>query len=197
MSPFTPFWSIAERLARFSKEEKERIENGLIYKEIPAKFRLVDFDETAHQAYFILEGFSRFYFINDRLDEITGFIFSPGQFFTSLESFLSRSSSNQAVESITPMKLLAINRDDLEVWMDEIPGIERMIRMVLQERMIYAQSVVASLIALKPEERYQNMLETRPDLVQHIPQHILSSYMGITPVSLSRIRSRIKEKPQE
>jgi len=60
--------------------------------------------------------------------------------------------------------------------------------------LIYAQSVVASLISLKPEERYMNMMESRPDLVQHIPQHILSSFIGITPVSLSRIRKRITEK---
>ncbi|MBI1221890.1 MAG: cyclic nucleotide-binding domain-containing protein [Bacteroidetes bacterium] len=195
MSVFAPFWEVAGQLARFSKEEKERIENKLIYKEIPAKYRLVDLGETARQAYFILKGFSRFYYINDKAEEITGFIFSPGQFFSSLESFFNKDESNQVVESVTPMKLLAINRQDLEEWMNEIPAIERMVRMILQQRMIYAQSVVASLISLKPEERYISMLESRPDLVQHIPQHILSSYMGITPVSLSRIRSRVKDKP--
>lgn len=78
--------------------------------------------------------------------------------------------------------------------MDEIRPIETLVRKLLLQRMIYVQSVVASLISLKPEERYTSMPETRPDLVQHIPQHILSSFMGITPVSLSRIRSRIAKK---
>lgn len=193
MSLFAPFWEVADKLARFSKEEKERIENKLIYKEIPAKYRLVELGDVCRYTYFILEGYSRFYYLNDKAEEITGFIFSPNQFFSALESFLNRDASAQVVESVTPMKLLAIEREDLESWMDEIPAIERMVRIILQQRMINAQAVVASLISLKPEERYISMLETRPDLVQHIPQHILSSFMGITPVSLSRIRARIRD----
>jgi DNA-binding MarR family transcriptional regulator len=42
-----------------------------------------------------------------------------------------------------------------------------------------------------PEERYLNLLKTRPDLIQRVPQHQIASYLGIKPESLSRIRKRI------
>jgi len=194
VSLFDPFWKIAEQLARFSESEKAIIENKLIYREIPAKYRLVDIDETATEAYFLLEGFARFYYITEEAEEVTGFIFGPGQFFSSLESLFTGAPSQQTVESITACKILAFKKSDLDAWMDDIRPMDILVRKLLIQRLIYAQSVVASLISLKPEERYMNMMESRPDLVQHIPQHILSSFIGITPVSLSRIRKRITEK---
>jgi DNA-binding MarR family transcriptional regulator len=45
-----------------------------------------------------------------------------------------------------------------------------------------------------PEQRYLNLLESRPDLIQRVPQHQLASYLGIKPQSLSRLRARISEK---
>ena len=45
-----------------------------------------------------------------------------------------------------------------------------------------------------PEERYLNVLKTRPDLIQRAPQHQIASYLGIKPESLSRIKKRITNK---
>jgi hypothetical protein len=45
-----------------------------------------------------------------------------------------------------------------------------------------------------PEQRYLNLLQKRPDLIQRVPQHQLASYLGIKPQSLSRLRARILEK---
>ncbi|HET6227272.1 MAG TPA: Crp/Fnr family transcriptional regulator, partial [Bacteroidia bacterium] len=45
-----------------------------------------------------------------------------------------------------------------------------------------------------PEQRYLNLLQSRPDLIQRVPQHQLASYLGIKPESLSRLRSRILGK---
>ena len=44
---------------------------------------------------------------------------------------------------------------------------------------------------LSPEDRYQKLLETQPDLVNRVPQYMIASYLGIQPESLSRIRKRI------
>ena len=45
-----------------------------------------------------------------------------------------------------------------------------------------------------PEQRYLNLMEKRPDLIQRVPQHQLASFLGMKPQSLSRIRARIVEK---
>lgn len=45
-----------------------------------------------------------------------------------------------------------------------------------------------------PEQRYLNLIQKRPDIIQRVPQHQLASYLGIKPQSLSRLRARIFEK---
>lgn len=53
------------------------------------------------------------------------------------------------------------------------------------------QEQLAGFITKTPEERYQELQDTRPDLVQRVPQYLLASYLGVTPESLSRIRKRM------
>jgi CRP-like cAMP-binding protein len=52
-----------------------------------------------------------------------------------------------------------------------------------------------SRIKDSPRERYEELLREHPEIVRRIPQHYIASYLGITPVSLSRIRNRIHRKP--
>jgi hypothetical protein len=55
------------------------------------------------------------------------------------------------------------------------------------------QEALAKFITSSPEARYKNLLETRPDLIQRVPQYHLASYLGVKPESLSRIRKRIAQ----
>ena len=56
------------------------------------------------------------------------------------------------------------------------------------------QEALDKFITSSPEERYKNLLETRPDLLQRVPQYHLASYLGVKPESLSRIRKRLTKK---
>jgi hypothetical protein len=48
-----------------------------------------------------------------------------------------------------------------------------------------------SFIRDTPEERYRRLVKEQPALIQRVAQRYIASYLGITPVSLSRIRARI------
>jgi hypothetical protein len=64
-------------------------------------------------------------------------------------------------------------------------------RKVAEQRFINAQRILSSFILDSPEDRYRKFEEQNKDLLQRVPQHIIASFLGITPVSLSRIRKRI------
>jgi CRP-like cAMP-binding protein len=51
-----------------------------------------------------------------------------------------------------------------------------------------------SYIQDKPVERYLNLMKTRPEIIKRVPQHYIASYLGMTSVSLSRIRNKIKSE---
>jgi CRP-like cAMP-binding protein len=66
--------------------------------------------------------------------------------------------------------------------------------MAVEEELGKSQESMATLLLLSPEERYLHLLNTRPELLDRVPQYQLASYLGIKPESLSRIRKRIMEK---
>jgi len=58
-------------------------------------------------------------------------------------------------------------------------------------RQFHYMKQLISFIKDKPQDRYLNLLRDHPEIVQRVPQHYIASYLGITPVSLSRIRNKL------
>ena len=191
---FDNFWNFTGQFVAFSSKEKELIKSSLTLKDVPKNYTLVDLGQTAKEVYFINKGLLRFYYITDEGHEITGFIFQENMFAGSHESFFSQVPSIQVLETLEESELLAFSYEKFNMLLDEIPRMNVLARKVLEMRMSFAQKIVASLIINKPQDRYTSYQDLHPGLENRIPQHILASYMGITPVSLSRIRKRISEQ---
>jgi CRP/FNR family transcriptional regulator, anaerobic regulatory protein len=64
---------------------------------------------------------------------------------------------------------------------------------VAEQRFINAQLLLSSFILDSPEERYRKFEDMHGDLLLRVPHHMIASYLGITPVSLSRIRKRLMQ----
>ncbi len=188
---FENFWNFADQLVPFSSNEKERLQNRLVTRQVPKGHILVDWGEVANEVYFINKGCTRFYYLTDEGKEITGFVFQENMFCGSHESFFSQTPSIQVLETLEDCELVVLSYDALQWAYQAIPKMNILVRKILELRMANAQKVVASLIINKPEDRYSSFLDQHPELVNRIPQHILATYLGITPVSLSRIRKRI------
>jgi len=76
----------------------------------------------------------------------------------------------------------------------EVPGFADVILNVLAERQVHYMNEFVSFIRDTPEERYQKLLQERPHIVQRVPQHYIASYLGVTRVHLSRIKSALLKK---
>jgi hypothetical protein len=76
----------------------------------------------------------------------------------------------------------------------KFPKFETLCRILSEELLAKQQIDFDEFKTSSPEQRYLNLLQIRPDLVQRVPQHQLASYLGIKPQSLSRLRARIFEK---
>lgn len=190
---FDQFWKFTNQFVPFSPKEKERIKAAVTIRDVPKNYILIDVGQTAKETYFINKGLLRFYYLTDEGNEVTGFIFQENMFAGSHESFFSQVPSIQVLETLEESELLVLPYDGLQQLFREVPKMNVFARKLLEMRMAFAQRIVASLIMHKPQDRYTAYQELHPGLEGRIPQHILASYMGITPVSLSRIRRRISE----
>lgn len=160
-------------------------------KEWPARTTLLREGDYARYMYFIKRGCLRMWFNNDGKD-ITFQFFVEDQAVSSMESFLGRTRSMFGIESIEPTTTAMIRRDDWDKLFQIAPTLkDGMLDFVIFRMENYAK-LFLSRIKDSPRERYESLVRERPDLIQRVPQHYLASYLGITPVSLSRIRNRLR-----
>lgn len=184
------FFAFTEQLVQFTPAEKDIVATALQVKTVPKQHNLVELGQVSEYAYFINQGCIRLYYLMEDGKEITGFVFTEQMFAGSLDSFLSQSPSTQALTTLEDSELLLLHHKNLQALYKTVPVFNTLMRKILEMRLIHAQKLVASLITHSPQDRYTAYKELHPDIEQRIPQHMLSSFMGITPVSLSRIRHR-------
>ena len=157
--------------------------------EVPARTLLLRESEVSRQAYYIQKGCARLWF-NDNGKDITFQFFFEGQGVSSIESFRSGRPSLFNLETVEPCTLQVIAKKNFETMMTEAPGFKELVEENLYLRLEHYFALFLSRIRDTPEQRYRNLLNEHPEIVQRVPQIYIASYLGITPVSLSRIRAR-------
>ncbi len=156
---------------------------------IPPKTVLLKEGEVADKLYLIRKGCLRLFF-NSEGKDITFQLFFEGDFVASFDSLYKRQPSLFSLESIQPAQVLIIERDVFYNLIEKSPSLRRYYEEKLMERFHVYQRLFLSRIKNTPQQRYEELLKEHPDIIRRVPQHYIASYLGITPVSLSRIRNR-------
>lgn len=148
--------------------------------------------QQSRDSYFVLKGCIRTYYIIDGEEKTTAF-------YTELEAFtppcvISGTPSEYYISCIED-SILTISNPGMEAEVNaKFPKFEIMCRMLSEELLAKQRVDFDEFKTSSPEQRYLNLLQKRPDLLQRVPQHQLASYLGIKPQSLSRLRARILGK---
>ncbi len=157
--------------------------------ELPKKTILLSEGEISKKLYFIEKGCIRMFFTSNGKD-ISFQFFMEGQFVSSIESFRANEPSLFAIECLEPSIVHSISKDDFNRTLHEHPEVRNQMEEIIFQRLLFYQKLFLSRIKDNPEKRYLDLLENNPDMLLRIPQHYIASFLGITPVSLSRIRNR-------
>jgi len=163
-----------------------------LFKEItiPAKTVLLNEGDVSKYGYFIKKGCLRLWF-NNRGKDVTFQFFLENEGVSSIESFRSGEPSLFTIESIEPSTILKISKKNFEKIFMENADYKKYLDEIIFKRLTFYSRLFMSYIKNTPEERYKELLKTNPQIIKRIPQHYIASYLGITSVSLSRIRNRV------
>lgn len=156
---------------------------------IPSKAILLEEGKVADRIYLIRKGCLRLFFYNEGKD-ITFQFFFEDDFVASFDSLHKGTPSLFSLESIEPSEVLSIKKKDLYHQIESCPSLRLLYEEKLIERFCFYQHLFLSRIKNTPQQRYEELLKEYPNIIQRVPQHYIASYLGITPVSLSRIRNR-------
>ncbi len=127
-------------------------------------------------------------------EEKTTFFYTENQFVSSYESFTRQKPSSHSLECVEDCELVIISQEGAMKLLEHSKNFDTLARIVMEDELAIYQNIVASFVTLSPEERYQDLLRNRPDLIQRIPQYQLATYLGVNAESLSRIKKRIAGK---
>lgn len=181
-----------QQMTGFSNAEMEVVLSRFEEKKVKKKTNLLMSGKVAKEVYFIVNGCIRLFYEKDGND-ISAYFFTENMFAGAYDSFTTLQKSRHAIETIEDCHLLSISYENLQLLYQELPKMNDFVRKVLEERFYSLHQLFTSQILDSPEERYLNLLKESPDLLQRIPQHQIATFLGITPVSLSRIRNRISK----
>ncbi|WP_342775378.1 Crp/Fnr family transcriptional regulator [Leptospira sarikeiensis] len=169
----------------------ERYMSMIKLKKVPAKTLLIRKGEFVKTIFFVKKGCLRIRFEEPKRDITIAFFFE-NRVITSLHSYRGNyKESGLSLESIEPTELLLLSGEDAETIYRENEGVKDLLLEYTLERFDNYLNLFLSRIRDSPEKRYINLVKEHPDIATRIPQHYIASYLGITPVSLSRIRNRI------
>lgn len=146
--------------------------------------------QTCRHISFVVQGCLRFYLL-DEGEERSIFFFPEGNFCSDSRSFLTQKPARCFIEALEDCQLLIISKDRIAELVKKHTDVADCYRLVVEKLLISSEGRIIVHVLSNPETRYKRLMEDFGNLVNRVPQKYLASYLGITPVSLSRIRARV------
>lgn len=175
-------------------DEQDLVSSYLTPKKLRKKQFLLRDGEICKVIGFVEKGALRSYFTDDKGGEKNLQFALEGWIITDLYSFLTGEPTVYHIEALEHAEMVLISKQAHEELLQQLPKYESYIRLQISNAYIELQRRITSVISLPLEERYAYFSQLYPDIVQRVPQHMIASYMGLTPATLSRVRRRLFTK---
>ncbi|TAE28670.1 MAG: Crp/Fnr family transcriptional regulator [Cytophagales bacterium] len=175
-----------------TEDEKSELLSLDLFRSVKQGTTLLEEGQKSKNSYFVLKGCIRIYYVLDGEEKTTAF-------YTEMEALtppcvVNKTPSEYYISCVEDT-ILTVSNSDMEVETNsKFPKFEIMCRLLSEELLAKQQIDFDEFKTSSPEQRYLNLIQKRPDLIQRVPQYQLASYLGIKPQSLSRLRARILDK---
>ncbi len=158
--------------------------------EVPKHHYLLREGDVCDYTYVLLKGLVRIFYIKDH-EEISSLFIEAKYLFNSPDSYYSRTPGYTNIETLQPSKLARIHYNALQLMYKKFPTLNYVGRVITENYFVKSEERLYILRKQTAEERYSYLIEHYPSLIQSVPLKYISSYLGITCETLSRIRNRI------
>ena len=177
-----------------TQEEEAYIKRFLTPKKLRKKQYLLQEGDVCKQICFVEKGALKAYQVDEKGAEyITAFALE-GWTIADLASFIRQEPATLNIDALEDCELVLISKSAHEELLQNAPKYETYIRLLVTDAYIALQKRTSKMISLSVEERYKAFTEMYPGIAQRVPQHMIASFMGLSPETISRIRSRLSGK---
>lgn len=186
---YTHFIQTIEEISKPEQVVIDELVSNLELKNYRKGDFLLKSDETCKYFYFLEKGLVKLFFDNGDKDFIMTF-FAENSFFTELSGFLTGNLSKYMIVALEPVEALRIHKDVVEALCKKHHSAETLFSKLYSKAPVNMMGRISEMLEDDGKKRYNNFLKQRPQLIQRISLGDLADYIGITQVSLSRIRAQ-------
>ncbi len=184
------FQSFNEKIS-LTAEEQASIKNYLTPKKLRKKQYLLQEGDICKTIAFVEKGALREYSVDETGGEHIIQFALEGWTIADLFSFLTGEAATYNIDALEDAELVLISKSAHEEMLQKFPKYETYTRLQITGAYLAMQKRLNSINSLSPEGRYLDFITLYPNIVQRVPQHMIASYMGLQPETLSRIRRKI------
>jgi len=157
---------------------------------IKKKSILLDFDEVQKSIYFIIKGAVRSYYLDSSGKDTTSWLLFEGDLAISVYSFFSQKPSVETLETLEDSTILVLSYEKLILLYNTFLEFNFIGRVLVESYYIKSEEKANELRVFSAKDRYLHLIEKQPSILNRVPLGFISSYLGITQSTLSRIRGK-------
>lgn len=145
-------------------------------------------DSIPNEIYFINQGLIRVIITDPAGSEHTIHFALENQFIADYSHFLLNKPSIYGLQALEETQLVVLPKATIEWGYSNLREGQKMGRLIAEHYFIYQDSRIQDMLARTPKERYDSITDIFPNIHNRVPQHMIASYLGISPVHLSRLK---------
>lgn len=193
-SPLETMHQHYDQLVGFPRDEWERMLPNLKVCQVGSKHLLQAIGEKSTHNYFVADGLVRFYYITPDGKELNKGFYGKNHIVGSLSASILDEPCRFAVETLEPSVLVEINLAGLRGFTEQSPAWQRLYQHSVEMMLIRNERREAELLTMTAQQRFRQLVRNFPDYLERIPQYHIASYLGITPVALSKYKKQWLEE---
>lgn len=172
--------------------------DGFLSKATKKTFRRLEIlsrpDIIPNEIFFINKGLIRTLVTDNKGIEHTIHFALEHQFIADYSNFIQKTRSIYSLQALQETEVIVLPRASIEWGYHHLKEGQKMGRLIAEFYFIYKDDRIKNMYARTPKQRYDSITDVFPNIHNRVPQHMIASYLGITPVHLSRLKKAKSEK---
>lgn len=185
------FIQLINTITDLPSDQEDKFRALLSVENIKKGDHFVRAGRTSRSIAFVKKGLFRYFYTTEDGVELTKGFFDDNSVLSAYDAILENSPAHYTIEALEDSIIERVDYDKFHQLFSEAPCWNEFLVTLLQKGYLAKVRREREFLLMDAEQRYRAFLERYPGLEERIKQHVIASYIGITPESLSRIRKKI------
>jgi CRP-like cAMP-binding protein len=186
--------AVMKQMIHVSEEELNNFLSQAITKTFKRQEIISHPNVVPNEIFFINKGIIRVVIADNEGSEHTIHFALENQFIADYSNFIQKFPSFYSLQTLEETQVVVLPRSSIEWGYKNLREGQKMGRLIAEYYFIYQDDRIKNLYVRSPKERYDKITEVFPNIHNRVPQHMIASYLGITPIHLSRLKKAELDK---